>query len=178
MNPQQERIIRWPVYAIVIFIGLFVLIVTALWLYGHLVKGEVIDQTAWIILGASVLRLVTLFVALASIQPWGEKIASWIVLCGLWGAASAQLAYPLAELLVKLVILVGLIDFPAKGVGNMTLTGWFNLSAAWLIFGLPGLLFIKAARLYQVRKALTNQWAWMGGLLGIIALVSIGLLIG
>ncbi|CAN5264389.1 hypothetical protein BH09BAC4_BH09BAC4_03850 [soil metagenome] len=177
MAHANNPLIRWPVYAIVAFVGLFVLIVTALWLYGHLMQGEVIDQTAWIILGASGIRFLTIILALASVQPWGERVAPWIILGGLSGAASAQLAYPLAELVVKLIILAGFIDFPAKGVGNLTLTGWFNLTAAWVIFGLPGVLFIQAARNYQARKALSNRWIWLGGLLGLVALGSIGLLI-
>lgn len=165
-------------YAIVLFVGLFVLLVTALWLYGHIIQGELIDQTAWIILGASIIRFLTIVVAMASIQPWGEKLATWVILGGLSGAASAQLAYPIAELVVKLIILTGLLEYPAKGVGNMTPTGWFNLAAVWFIFGLPGILFLQAAQNYRARKGLSTRWLWLGGLLGIIVLVSIGLLIG
>ena len=165
-------------YTITGFVGLFVVVVTALWLYGHIVQGEIIDQTAWIILGASVIRFLTIIIALASIQPWGEKIATWVILGGLSGAASAQLAYPIAELVVKLIILTGLLEYPAKGVGNMTPTGWFNLGAVWFIFGLPGLFFVQAARNYQARKGLSNTWVWLGSLLGIVTLASIGLLIG
>lgn len=139
---------------------------------------EPIDQTAWIILGASIIRFLTIIVALASIQPWGEKIATWVVLGGLSGAASAQLAYPIAELVVKLIILTGLMEYSAKGVGNMTPTGWFNLAAVWFIFGLPGILFVLAAQHYRARKALSNTWVWLGGLLGIVVLIAIGVLIG
>ena len=178
LSAHQKTLIRWPVYAITGFVGLFVVIVTTLWLYGHLVQGEVIDQTAWIILGASIIRLLTIIIALASIQKWGEKIATWVILGGLSRAASAQLAYPIAELIVKLIILAGLLDYPAIGVGNMTPTGWFNLAAVWFIFGLPGVWFAQAARNYQTRKGLSNTWLWLGSLLGIVALISIGLLIG
>jgi hypothetical protein len=166
------------VYAIVLFVGLFVALVTGLWLYGHLVQGEPMDQTAWIILGASLIRFLTILVALASIQPWGEKLAPWVILGGLSGSASAQLAYPIAELVVKLIILAGLLEYPAKGVGNMTPTGWFNLAAVWFIFGLPGLLFLQAAQHYRTRQGLSGRWLWLGGLLGIVVLVAIGLLIG
>ena len=108
----------------------------------------------------------------------GEKIATWVILGGLSGAASAQLAYPIAELVAKLIILTGLLEYPAKGVGNMTPTGWFNVAAVWFIFGLPGLLFVQAARNYQASKGMSSTWVWLGSLLGIITLALIGVLIG
>ena len=169
---------KWPVYAITIFVGLFVVIVSSMWLYGHLIKKEVIDTTAWIILGACLLRFFTMLIALASIQKWGEKIQPWVVFCGLWGAASAQLVYPIAELIGKFLMLLGLIEHSGKGLGNMTLTGWFNLGAVWLIFGIPGFLFIAAAISYKARNSVSNAWAWIGGGLGVGALLIIGLLIG
>jgi hypothetical protein len=60
----------------------------------------------------------------------------------------------------------------------MAPTGWFNLAAVWFILGLPGIFFVQAARNYQDRKGLSNTYVWLGSLLGIVALVSIGLLIG
>ncbi|MFD1139533.1 hypothetical protein ACFQ4C_00345 [Larkinella insperata] len=174
----QSPIIRWPVYVITGFVGLFVAVVMGMWISGHLINGEAIDQTAWIILGACVLRLLTVFIALASIQPWGEKIPRWMILGGLSGSASAQLIYPAAELVVKLLILSGLVGHSNQGLGNMSATGWFNLAAVWVIFGFPGLLFVKATLNFQERKAVPVTWVWIGGLLGVGVLFLIGVLIG
>lgn len=176
--PSYKAGAKWPVYAITIFVGLFVLIVTVMWLYGHVINQEKVDETGWIILGACVLRMFTILIALASIQNWGEKIDPRVVFSGLWGAASAQLVYPVAELVGKTLMLIGLLEHTGKGLGNMTLTGWFNLGMVWLIFGLPGFLFIAAAVSYKARKKVANTWAWLGGILGISALLLIGLLIG
>lgn len=137
---KEKSIIRWPVYAITVFVGIFVLVVMGIWVVNHLIKGETTAETAWIILGACLLRLLTIGIALASIQPWGDKLPQWVVLGGLSGSASAQLIYPIAEAVGKLFIMAGLIESSNKGLGNMTLTGWFNFAAVWVIFGIPGIL--------------------------------------
>ncbi|QHT71473.1 hypothetical protein GXP67_34850 [Rhodocytophaga rosea] len=168
----------WLVYAITVLVGGFVVIVLAMWVYGHLFNQEPIDQTAWIILAALLLRVFTVVIALASIQKWGQLFPSWAVLGGLAGSASAQLIYPIAELIVKLVLLTGLIESSPTGLGNMSLTGWFNLSAVWVIFGIPGILFMLAAKNYKISRGLSNRWIWIGGLSGIITLFFIGFLIG
>ncbi|GAB3326057.1 hypothetical protein GCM10027299_24960 [Larkinella ripae] len=157
---------------------MFIVVVLAMWVFSHLNNGQAIDTTAWIILGACLLRLLTVVIALASIQSWGEQLPQWMVLGGLSGSASAQLIYPAAELVVKLLILVGLVSHSTQGLGNMSATGWFNLAAVWVIFGLPGLLFAKAAQNYQKRKAAPTTWMWIGGLSGISGLFLIGFLIG
>ena len=170
--------LRWPVYTITAFVGLFVVIVLVMWINSHLIKKEPTDKTAWIILGALVLRALTVVIALASILKWGNKFAPWLILAGLSGCASAQLIYPLAELVVKLTILTGLIHMPSKGLGNMSPTGWFNLGAVWLIFGIPGALFVKVAVNFKEIHELPRKWYFVGGALGIAALFAIGLLIG
>lgn len=172
------RVAPWPVYAIVVLVGGFVLIVLAMWISSHLLKQEPIDQTAWIIIAALLLRIFTIIIALASIQKWGKHLPSWVVLGGLSGSASAQLIYPIAELTVKLVLLTGLIESSSTGLGNMSLTGWFNLSAVWVIFGIPGILFVLAAKNYKRSTSLSDRWIWIGGLLGIMSLFFIGFLIG
>ena len=60
----------------------------------------------------------------------------------------------------------------------MSATGWFNLAAVWVIFGFPGLLFVKAAQNYQKQKAVPLTWLWIGGILGVSVLFLIGVLIG
>lgn len=174
----KKPIIRWPVYAITVFVGLFVLVVMGIWVVNHLLEGEPIDQTAWIVLGACLLRSLTIVIALASVQPWGNKLPQWVVLGGLSGSASAQLIYPIAEAVGKLLIIAGLLESSGKGLGNMTPTGWFNFAAVWVIFGIPGMLFVKAARNYKNRKSSPITWVWIGGVLGIVALLLIGVLIG
>jgi len=178
LNSSYKTGAKWPVYAITIFVGLFVVVVSCLWLYSHVVQKERINETAWIILGACLLRFFTILIALASIQKWGKKLQPWIIFCGLWGAASAQLVYPIAELIGKFLMLLGWIEHSEKGLGNMTLTGWFNLGAVWLIFGIPGFLFIAAAISFKARERVSDRWAWIGGIFGVAALLLIGLLIG
>ncbi|QHT66998.1 hypothetical protein GXP67_10235 [Rhodocytophaga rosea] len=137
----------------------FFLIVFSMWINSHILKQEPIDQTAWIILGALLLRIFTIVVALASIQKWGQQFPPWAVLGGLSGSASAQLIYPIAELFAKLVLLTSLIESSTTGLGNMSLTGWFNLSAMCVIFGIPGMLFVLAAKSYKQSTAISNRWA-------------------
>ena len=172
------RPVRWPVHAILVLTGLFVLIVLGMWIVSHLWHGRPVTQTDWIILAACLLRVITMVIALASIRPWGKRIAPWVVLGGLWGSASAQLIYPVAELAVKLVLLTGLIDHSSKGLGDMSPTGWFNLCAVWVIFGIPGLLFVLAAGSYKNANALSRTWSWIGASMGIVFLFLIGFLIG
>lgn len=48
--------------------------------------------------------------ALASVQGWGRLMPPWLLSAGLWGAAAVQLAYPIAETVVKALILVGAME--------------------------------------------------------------------
>jgi hypothetical protein len=176
----NERFVaRWPVYAIVGFVGLFCVVVAVLWVRSHLVLREDLDVTAWIIALATVLRVVTIVIALASIQSWGSRLPKGLVATGLWGCAAAQLIYPIAELAVKLFILAGAVDLAPRGVGDMSATGWFNLSMVWLIFGVPGALFVLAARSHHNRVGgRTGPWPVIGLLGGGLMLMAIGFLIG
>ncbi|MDO1450147.1 hypothetical protein Q0590_27955 [Rhodocytophaga aerolata] len=178
IQENKMTVAPWPIYAITVLVGGFVVIVLAMWINSHLLQEEPIDQTAWIILAALLLRVFTILIALASIQKWGQLFPSWAVLGGLSGSASAQLIYPVAELIVKLVLLTGLIESSPTGLGNMSLTGWFNLSAVWVIFGIPGMLFVLAAKNYKTSTSLSTKWLWIGSLLGITSLFFIGWLIG
>jgi hypothetical protein len=47
--------------------------------------------------------------------------------------APAQLAYPLAELMVKIAIALGAHALPPVDVGTMSGTSWFNRAAAWAV---------------------------------------------
>jgi hypothetical protein len=168
----------WPAYAIAVTVGLFVAVVGALWFAGHVIGSDPLDETAWIILGATVLRAGTIVIALASVQDWGRHLSFPLIATGLWGCAAAQLAYPVAELVAKLLILVGVLDLPSRGISDMTSTGWFNLAAAWLVFGVPGALFVAAARSHRNRCGIRGPWQWVGASAGVIALLGIGFLLG
>lgn len=169
---------RWPAYAIAIGVGAFCALVGVMWGIDHGLRGSPVDDTALIILGATLLRLVTIGIALASVQRWGEKLPRTLVLTGLWGCAAAQVVYPATELVVKLAVLAGIADLPPTGIGNMGPTGWFNFAMAWLIFGGPGLLFVAAARSYRNRRGSAGWWPLLGVVLGAAALFGIGLIIG
>jgi len=169
---------RWPVYAIGGFVGLFCMVVAVMWIRSHLILGEELDDTAWVIAGATLLRVVTILIALASIQRWGSRLPQGLVSAGLWGCAAAQLVYPLAELAVKTAVLVGVTELPSRGVGDMSGTGWFNLSMAWLIFGVPGVLFVLAARSHRNRVGRpVGPWPAIGLIGGVLMLLAIGIAI-
>lgn len=170
---------RRPVYAIVGFVGLFCLVVSVLWIRSHLILGEELNGTAWVIAVATLLRLATIGIALASIQRWGSRLPQPLVATGLWGCAAAQLVYPVAELAVKLAILAGVADLPSRGVGDMSGTGWFNVAMAWLIFGVPGVLFALAAHSHRNRVGgPVGPWPAIGVASGVMVLLAIGFLIG
>jgi hypothetical protein len=169
---------RWPAQAIAVLVGAFVVVVGALWVIDHVLHGVPVDDTGWVILAATLLRLATIGVALASIQRWGREIPAGPLLAVLWGCAAAQMIYPVAETVVKALILLGAVELPAVGIGNMTSVGWFNFAMAWLVFGVPGALFGAAARSYQNRTGARWRWATAGTIGGGLALLTIGLIIG
>lgn len=180
VNAVDEAVVvrRWPAYTIAVFVGLFCLVVTTAWVADHVVAGNPVGATGWIIAGATVLRVVTVVVALAAVREWGRRVPPPLLVTGLWGCAAAQLVYPVAETFVKALLLLGVLDLPARGIGNMTATGWFNFGAAWVVFGLPGALFVLLAR--DVGRRDRVSWLWpvagVGG--GVAVLFAIGAVIG
>ncbi len=179
MTRTERRFVAvWPAYAITAAVGVFVVVVGVLWVAGHVVGGQPVDATAWVVLLATALRAVTIGIALSSVQRWGRGLPPALVLTGLWGCAAAQLAYPGAEVVAKLALLAGVLDLPATGIGDLGATGWFNLSMAWLIFGVPGALFVAAAVSYRNRWSVSGAWPVVGVLTGTAALFVIGWLIG
>lgn len=151
----------------------------ALWVLDHVVRGTPVDDTATIVIGATFARLVTVGVALASVQRWGARLGARLVNAALWACAVAQLAYPLAELLVKIAIALGAVAVPPVGVGNMSATGWFNLAAVWAVFGIPGGLFALSARSHANRYEVRSSWLPLaGGAAGMVGLLGLGALIG
>ncbi|MCO1659039.1 hypothetical protein [Pseudonocardia humida] len=174
----RRFVAAWPAYAITAAVGAFVAVVGALWVAAHVVARQPVDATAWIILLATLLRAVTVVIALSSVRRWGRALPPVVVLTGLWACAAAQLAYPVAELAVKLALVAGVVDLPATGIGDLGATGWFNLSAAWVIFGLPGALFVAAAVSYRNRRSVSGPWPVVGMLTGTALLFALGWLIG
>ncbi|WP_134741045.1 hypothetical protein [Nocardioides sp. 503] len=176
-QPTETRLRRWPSVAIAWSVGLFCLVVTGAWVLDHLVRGAPVDETGWIVAGATVLRVLTILVALAAVQRWGRRIPARLLSMALWGCAAAQLVYPAAEAVVKSAVLTGLLDAPDRGLGNMSAVGWFNFAAVWLIFGIPGLLFALAARDHDRRRRVSWVWPAAGLAGGVVALFAIGALI-
>lgn len=169
---------RWPAFAVAWSVGLFCVAVGGMWAVDHVLRGEAVDETGWVIFGSLVLRVLTIGIALSSVMAWGSHLPTNLVLTGLWGCAAAQLTYPAAELVAKVAVLAGLVDLPSRGVGNMTATGWFNFAAVWLVFGVPGLLFILAAHSWRNRRGGSLRWPLIGIGAGTVALFAIGMLIG
>jgi hypothetical protein len=73
---------RWPALAVVVYVGLFCVIATAAVLLAVARGSSWADQG--VVLLAIGLRLVSIAIALASVQRWGERIPAWVVLAGLW----------------------------------------------------------------------------------------------
>jgi hypothetical protein len=167
---------RWPALAAAASIGLFCLIT------GSAVAWNMARGTSWndngVVILAISLRMLTVALALASVQQWGRRVPSWIVLAGLWGAAAVQLVYPVAETVVKGLILTGVLDPIDKGISNMSAEGWFNFAATWTIWGIPGVLFLLAALSYRARTPVRARWILLGLTGGTALLGGLGVLIG
>jgi hypothetical protein len=142
------------------------------------IGDEPIDATARIILGATLLRLATVALALVTVQRWGRRLPVRAVVVALWATAAAQLVYPVAETLVNLALLAGVGEGSGAGISNMSAEGWFNLVAVWLVFGVPGALFavlaVNSGRRLQLRRGVPVASV----ALGVAALGAIGLAIG
>ncbi|MEU8660845.1 hypothetical protein [Actinoplanes philippinensis] len=167
---------RWPAWAAATYIGLFCLI-TSTAVGWNMALGATWADSGVVIL-AITLRLLTVALALASVQAWGRRVPSWIVLAGLWGAAAVQLVYPIAETVVKGLILTGLMEPIDKGISNMTPEGWFNFGATWVVWGIPGVLFLLAALSYRARNPVKTRWVVLGILGGAVLLGGLGFVIG
>ena len=170
------RVRRWPALAAATYIGIFCLVAggAVVW---SLANGTSLGEDGVVILAIS-LRLVTVALALASIMAWGNRVPGWIVLAGLWGAAAVQLLYPLAETVVKLLILTGVMEPLNKGISDLSAEGWFNFGATWLVWGIPGVLFALAALSYGARRAVNDWWVLFGVVGGGVLLLGLGLVIG
>jgi hypothetical protein len=168
----------WHAYWAAGWIGAFCAIVVAATGYNQLMRGVPLDEGGQIALVATGLRLLTVAIALASVQAWGRRLPNWLVAAGLWGAAAVQLLYPLAETAVKAAILTGLVEPFGKGISNMSADGWFNFGAAWLIWGVPGALFTAAAVSFARRHRVSSLGTVLGLFGGAAFLGLLGLVIG
>lgn len=172
----DRRAPRWPAALAAAWVGTFCLVTGGALVWSRVTGGSTADQEVVVL--AIALRLVTVAVALAAIQPWGRRLPDWVVLGGLWGAGAVQVAYPLAETVVKLAILAGVMEPLDKGISLMTAEGWFNFGMTWLIWGVPGVLFVIAAVLFGRRVRHARWWAALAVLAGVVMLGGLGLLIG
>jgi hypothetical protein len=167
---------RWPALAAATYIAVFCLVA------GAAVLWSIARGSSWtdngVVLLAIFLRMLTVAFALASVQRWGAHVPSWLVLAGLWGAAAVQLVYPLAETVVKTLILSGVMHPIDKGISNMSAEGWFNFSATWAVWGVPGVLFLLAALSYRAHTPVRARWVLLGVVGGMTLLGGLGLLIG
>jgi hypothetical protein len=166
----------WPALAAATYIGLFCLIA------GTAVVWNMAHGTSWsdndVVILAISLRMLTVALALASVQRWGRHVPSWMILAGLWGAAAVQLVYPVAETVMKSLILTGVMHPIDKGISNMSAEGWFNFAATWTIWGIPGILFLLAALSYRARNPVRARWILLGLIGGTALLGGLGILIG
>jgi hypothetical protein len=167
---------RWPALAAAWYIGIFCLVagVAVAW---NVASGSPAEANGTVLLAIG-LRLVTIALALASVWTIGRRAPAWLLLAGLWGAAATQLVYPIAESVVKTLILVGAMEPIHKGISNMSLEGWFNFAGVWVIWGIPGILFALAAASYRRRVTVQDRWVLLGVLGGAVFLFGLGALIG
>lgn len=168
--------VRRPALAAAYYVGIVCAVFAGMvaWALAH---GTGADDLGVVLL-AIALRLVTVAMAVAAVASWGRRVPGWLLLAGLWGAAAVQLSYPVAETVVKALILTGVMDPIAKGISNMSAEGWFNFGAAWLVWGGPGLLFLLTARAYGRQVRVSRRWVLLGVGGGLVLLTGLGLLIG
>ena len=165
---------RWAALAAAGYVGLFcaVAATAVVWTVAH---GSSWAEQDVVVLAIG-LRLVSVAIALAAVSRWGMRLPAWAVLTGLWGAASVQLLYPLAETVVKGLIATRVMAPIGKGISNMSVEGWFNFAATWVIWGVPGALFLVAALSY--RRPARARWVLLGIAGGAVTLGGLGVLIG
>ncbi|HEY8598926.1 MAG TPA: hypothetical protein VIL85_10880 [Thermomicrobiales bacterium] len=56
--------------------------------------------------------------------------------------------------------------------------GWFNFGAAWLVEGIPGMLFAAAAVSFKRRYDVSLRGVTLGPVSGAAALLALGVIIG
>ncbi|WP_057938084.1 hypothetical protein [Algoriphagus resistens] len=170
---------KWSFFWLLLIIGGFSFYVLTAWSIDHIFNQERIDETGWIILGASIIRLITLGIVFMALRTYSTPVKrnTKLIALALFACSSGQLVYPLAELFVKLLVLVGLWESTGKGISNMQAEGWFNHGAAWLIFGIPGILFVRIGLQYSHSFRISRFYLFAGSVLGILLLLLIGVLI-
>ncbi len=174
------NITKWSFYGLLLIIGGFSLYVLAAWSLDHILNQDPVDETGWIIFGASLARLITLGVAFLALRTYltAVKRNTGLIAFALFACSSGQLVYPLAELIVKFLVLVGLWESTGKGISNMKAEGWFNHGAAWLIFGIPGILFLSIGLQYSNCFHVSRAYLIAGSVVGVLLLLVLGVLIG
>ncbi|MDG6104289.1 hypothetical protein Daura_11385 [Dactylosporangium aurantiacum] len=175
MGPDSDAR-RWPALVAAWYVTAFCAVAggAVVW---NMATGSPLRDNAVVVL-ALVLRGLTVLLALAAVQRWGRRLPDWTVLAGLCGAAAVQLLYPVAETVVKTLILTGLMDPIDKGISNMSGEGWFNFGATWLVWGVPGVLFALAARDFGRRRPVRAGWVAFGLVAGAALLAGLGAAIG
>jgi hypothetical protein len=167
----------WPANALTVGIGLFCAIALGA-VAAKPLRGAELTGTDGVIVLACALRLLTVAMARAAIRPWGRRVPGWLLLGGLWGAAAVQLFYPAAELVIKLLVVVGLLEQTSLGATHTSATAWFNLAMTLLIWAVPGALMAVSAVDYRRRTRVSLRWALLGVPGGIAFLFLLGLAIG
>lgn len=172
----DRRLPLWPTATITVVAGGFVAAVTAAWVWSHVLHGAEIDDVALIIAFATVARAVSIIVSIGGVAE--RAPAPRLLNTTLAGFGAAQVIYPLAEAVVKLLVVIGVIESGTAGVRNLSATGWFNFAAVVVVFGLPGAMFLVQARQHARIHRLALRYQGVGATAGLIALLAIGLLIG
>lgn len=169
---------RWSAYAIAVWVGGFVVIVTGLLVTNHVIGGQPADAVTAIVVFATALRALTVGFALATVQSWGRRLPPPVLTMALWGSAAAQLFYPVAETIIRTLVAAEVLDLGSSGLADTSLTGWLHSIAVWAVFGIPGALFVHVGLSFQRRRAVGPRWAWTGAILGLLFFLAIGLIIG
>lgn len=167
----------WPVTAVTWAVGAFIALVAVL-VASKPLRGESFGGTDGVIVLACGLRGLTVAMAQATIRSWGRRVPGWLLLGGLAGAAGLQVFYPLAELVIKLTVVVGLVKETGLGATHTDATAWFNLVMTVLIWGVPGALLARIAARYRTRAGVSSRWVFLGIIGGVAFLLGLGLLIG
>lgn len=105
--------------------------------------------------------------------------AAWVMAHLIDGRPVDEMAWIIlaATSLRVVTIAIALSSVPRWDAGSRrqwSSPGWFNLAMAWLILGVPGALFVAAARSYRNRRRVRGVRPVLGLLAGTLALFGIG----
>ena len=104
-----------------------------------LMKNSGFVAFVWV---TGILKAVVGLLALALVRPWGQRFPQWLLLTGTWGAGALFTLYGGANLAVRGVMALGLIETP-EAMRSVAARWHLLLWDPWWLLG--GVLFLLTA---------------------------------